>query len=183
MKARLVLSIDELPAHGTGMPGQATAVPAGPAVDRGDVLGAAADVVAVGSQHPRWTGRQTRPRGAGIARTGPPFRHRKGQTLGHQNGAPVGVPKAVIGVDQRSDRRGKDGFRALGPALEGVVGRSLEGINRLPADRFRERCQHGPSPGIQRMADLLSLLPDEDRPHGRARVAGEDDRLGFASVA
>src|SRR3546814_9094844 len=43
-----------------------------------------------------------------------------------RNGAPEGMPEAVVGMDQHAERRGRERRAALRPALERQVGRRSE---------------------------------------------------------
>jgi len=106
VKARLRRPVLQLTADRTGAPRPATEIQAIGAGRRGDMSGAGRHVVTRRAEGTDRTGRQAGPVVADIARPRPGINWRKLKRRREGQGAAVGVPQAVVGMDQHADRNG-----------------------------------------------------------------------------
>ena len=153
VEARLIGRVAVGAADGTGGPSQAADLEAGAADARFEV-GRRSDASSkrafrkAPTGQVRRHGRSAQDRAWARPRVAQAERH----SLGEEQRAAVGVPEAVVGMDQQSQRRGVDGLGPLRPALErgmrrAVVRQHDRRVERRGDDRERAR-----RPAVERIA-------------------------------
>ena len=90
-------------------------------------------------------------------------------------------PKTEFRMDRKPDRRGKEHAGSLGPLHEWVIGRALEGIERLETEICRDRIDGLHRPLVER--EIRSFSPSSIivRPDSRTDIADDRDCIRLFS--
>src|SRR5690606_11105777 len=128
-------------AQGTGPPRPASEAEAVLAVWPCQMGGADRHVVVSGREGPDRAGGEAGPIRAGLAWARPVVPRRQRYLLRKGEGSAIGMPQAVVRMNQHADRGGMDRFGAPRPSLEREIGRAVEGEEGRDAQRGGRRGQ------------------------------------------
>ena len=82
------------------------------------------------------------------------------KTLRQSQGAAIGVPQSVTGMDQCAHGRGPERLGAPRPPLKGKIGRSVEGIEGGRTQSGRQLADNAPTPAIEPVRLAIEKLRD-----------------------
>lgn len=177
MKGSLLRAIEEIPTDRTSTPSPATQIIAVPARGGVEMVAATPNVIASLGKSRNWTGCQAGLIDTGIAGFRPAILGRQTcERFGKGKSATIGVPKAMVRVNQHTQRGFGDRLGPFGPGDERPIGRTAKRIERHAPQATRELVYDPPAPAVQGIGMSVQRLRPGRKcaPHFRADVAQEN---------
>ena len=185
MERRLRGAVGRIAPGRAGVPGEASSAETPCTGGMLDMRNAFVDVVAARGERADGTGREARAFGTVLAGARALVAGRKIEAFAKREGAPVGVPQAMVRMHQRSDGRGMYGTGPLRPPDERQPGRTAERKVCGRVQGAREPRNDPPAPAVEgvRRTVLRLLRGREGGPHPGSGVADEEERRRGCAVS